>query len=72
MDLASLQDLVRRSSLLSDSDRKYWLENLPTMKPDHVAKLEKILAEGEQINVGEKVTAYFQVINKAAKPSLAA
>ena len=62
MDLAQLQALIQKSTLLTDSERAYWLETLATMKPEHVAKLEAILSEGEKIHMEDKVQQYFNAI----------
>ena len=71
MDSAQLQVLIRKSSLLTEEERAYWLQNLPVMRPEHVAKLETILAEGETIHVEEKVQQYFTAVRQAANPPLA-
>ena len=64
MDLPSLQALVTRSALLTDDERKYWLSMLPTLVPQHIQKLEAILAEAETIPLKESVHEYFQAIAK--------
>ncbi|MBI2635802.1 hypothetical protein HYW84_00545 [Candidatus Peregrinibacteria bacterium] len=71
MDSLQLQKLVSKSKLLSDEERAYWLRTLPSMKPEHVAKLERILSEGENIHVEEKVRDYFTAVRQAANPTLA-
>lgn len=62
MDLSQLQALIQKSTLITDEERAYWLQTLPTMKPEHVAKLEAILSEGETIHVDEKVHQYFSAL----------
>lgn len=71
MDSFQLQELIRKSKLLADEERAYWLQTFPTMKPEHAAKLEKILSEGETIRVEEKVKDYFAAVRQAANPTLA-
>ena len=62
MDSAQLQALIQKSALLSADERNYWLGALPTMTPEHVAKLETILSQGETIHLEEKVHQYFTAI----------
>ncbi len=45
MDLPSLTKLVSTTSLLTEAERTFWLEYLPTMKPEQCAKLEQILTQ---------------------------
>ena len=69
MDLAQLQALVQRSTLLSPDDRAYWLGALPTMSPQQVDKLENILSAGEEIHIEEKVKDYFAAVAHSAQTS---
>ena len=62
MDSSQLQVLIQKSTLLSPEDRAYWLQTLSSMKPEHVAKLEVILSEGEKIHMEDKVQQYFNAI----------
>ena len=71
MYLSQLQALIQKSTLLTNDERAYWLQALPEMSPEHTAKLEAILAEGETIHIEEKVQQYFSAVRQAAPPPLA-
>lgn len=43
MDLAALTSLVATTPLLTEPERAYWLQHLPTMQPEQRARLEQIL-----------------------------
>lgn len=43
MDLAVLTSLVTSSPLLTEPERAYWLQHLPTMQDEQRARLEQIL-----------------------------
>ena len=72
MDFTQLHALIQKSTLLNEEERAYWLKTLPTMTPEHAAKLEAILAEGETIHVEEKVKDYFTALRQTPLPPLAA
>jgi hypothetical protein len=44
-DRQDLRQLVQLSVILSDTEREYWLQNLPNMSDEQCTKLEKILYE---------------------------
>ena len=67
MSITEIHALVERSKLLSQSERTYWLQTLPSMTPDQVAKLETILTKASQIPWTEHVQRYFSVISQAAE-----
>lgn len=71
MDSLQLQALIRKSTLITSDERAYWLKTLPTMKPEHAARLEKILGEGETIRVEEKVQEYFTAVKQVSQSPLA-
>ncbi|NOS67873.1 MAG: hypothetical protein HOO67_05955 [Candidatus Peribacteraceae bacterium] len=68
MDSSQLQALIQKSTLLTETERAYWLQQLPTMTPPHIETLEAILAEGETIHIEQKVQDYFTAVKQAAPP----
>lgn len=73
MTIPELQSLIAHSALLADKDRAYWLSALPSMHPDQIGKLEKILSAGENIHIEDKVKEYFATTAQVAShPPLAA
>lgn len=72
MTLPELTLLVRRSTLINNDEREYWLSALSTMKSPQIAKLETILTEAEKIPLEESVHQYFQSLGAPAAPPLAA
>ncbi len=47
MDLSLLQKKVETSKLLTETERSYWTENLPTMNEQQIQKLDQILTEAD-------------------------
>ena len=71
MDLPTLQALVTRSTLLTETERKYWLGTLPTMSPEQCEKLEHILTEAEKIPLAQSVHTYYENLKKTPIPTQA-
>lgn len=69
MTLPELQALVTRSTLLTQEEKTYWLTTLPTLQPEHMAKLEAILVEAEKVPLKESVHQYFTSLNQTAQPA---
>lgn len=47
MDLPALTKLTRETPILTEPERAFWLEHLPTMKPEQCARLEQLIAPQE-------------------------
>jgi hypothetical protein len=62
MNLSSLTALVRSTPLLSDAERAYWLEHLPTMKPNQCERLETILNSPDEGPFASAITQFFQML----------
>ena len=56
MDIASLTQLVTTTPILSEAERTYWLEHLPTMKPEQCVELEQILNAPIELPLGSVIT----------------
>lgn len=65
MDLNLLTVKVQSSRLLSDPEKKYWLQNLPRMNPQQISKLESILSEAENLPWNEEMQHYLSIATKA-------
>ncbi len=66
MDTQALTDLVKKSALLSDAEREYWLKNMPSMTEPQLQKLADILREADQLPFGKQVEQYFTALVKTA------
>lgn len=65
MDLQTLQSKVMASRLLTQTDKRYWLENLAQMNVDQLGKLETILKEAEELPWNEEMQRYMLIAAKA-------
>lgn len=64
-DLTRLIGLVKTSKLLSESERKEWLQKMETMDESQLQKLETILLKAEQINWTEELPKYEAAVAEA-------
>ncbi len=65
MDLQTLSGKVRLSRLLTESEREYWVSNLPTMSDEQLLKLEAILQEAQQLAWNTSMQTYMSIATKA-------
>ena len=70
MDAAALIQLVRASALLTDAEREYWLQNLPSMTPAQCKKLEAILGAPNPLPFQAELEQYFDALGKAAEAAI--
>ncbi len=68
MELPQLLDLIRRSTLLSEDERNYWLTASATMRPEQLKKLEDILTQAESIPLKESIQRYFAAVRQSKNP----
>ncbi len=66
MDIQALTELVKKSALLNDTERKYWLQNIQTMTEPQLQKLESILKEADELPFGKQIEQYFTALAKTA------
>lgn len=64
-DLTRLIGLVKTSKLLSETERKEWLQKMETMNESQLQKLEEILRKAEQINWAEELPKYEAAVAEA-------
>lgn len=65
MDLQTLSGKVRLSRLLTESEREYWVKNLPSMSDEQLLKLEAILEEAKQLAWNTSMQTYMSIASKA-------
>ena len=70
MDTKALIELIKRSSLLSDPERDYWLRNLPGMNTTQCQKLWNILNIPDEMPFQKELEAYFASLGRAAEAAL--
>ncbi len=58
-DRDGLRQLVQLSAILTETEREYWLINIPNMSPEQCSKLEKILTEAKAPNPFENEIQQF-------------
>lgn len=66
MDTDSLRRKVTESRLLTERERSYWLQKLPTMNQEQLMKLDRILTEALGIVWSEQMDGYLKMIDRAA------
>lgn len=66
MNVDSLRQKVAESRLLTERERDYWLQKLPTMTQDQMMKLDRILTEALGIVWSEQMDGYLKMIDRAA------
>lgn len=65
MDLSALSSKVRASRLLTESEREYWLSNMPRMTMEQLQKLTSILAEAEALPWNQTMQTYMSIAGSA-------
>jgi hypothetical protein len=65
MDLKTLSNKVQLSRLLTESERQYWVGNLPHMSEEQLLKLEAILQEAQELSWSTEMQTYMSIANKA-------
>ncbi len=65
MDLPTLTSKVRLSRLLTESEREYWIGNLPNMSYEQLLKIESILQEAETLSWNTEMQTYMSIATKA-------
>ena len=70
MDTKALVDLIKRSSLLSDPERDYWLRNLPSLNSKQCQKLWNILNVSDELPFQKELEEYFASLGRAAEAAL--
>ncbi|MBP9850183.1 MAG: hypothetical protein KBC47_00635 [Candidatus Peribacteraceae bacterium] len=65
MDLQTLSNKVQLSRLLTESERTYWVGNLPHMSEEQLQKLETILQEAQELSWSTEMQTYMSIANKA-------
>ncbi len=66
MDLNTLSSKVRLSRLLTQSERAYWVGNLPNMSDEQLVKLEGILQEAQELSWNTEMQTYMSIATKAS------
>ncbi len=66
MDVDSLRRKVAESRLLTERERDYWLQKLPSMNQEQLMKLDRILTEALGIVWSEQMDGYLKMIDRAA------
>ena len=69
-DRILLEALIKKSLLLTDAEREYWLRHLPTMSEPHIAKLQKILGSPIDMPFMKQVESYVVSLAKGATAAL--
>ena len=65
MDLALITNKVQKSHFLTDAERSYWLEHLPTMTEAQIKELDDILTQAAQIQVDPENEHYKALVVNA-------
>jgi hypothetical protein len=66
MDIDSLRRKVTESRLLTQRERDYWFQKLPTMNQEQLMKLDRILTEALGIVWTEQMDGYLKMVERAA------
>ncbi len=66
MDIDLLHKKVQETRLLTEHERAYWLEKLPTLDRQQLLKLDRILTEASEIVWTEQMEGYLKMIDRAA------
>ncbi len=67
MNLDTLRAKVLSSRLLTEQERRYWLDSLPHMNPEQLMKLDRILSEAAGIPWDEHMQQYLDMIQRGTK-----
>jgi hypothetical protein len=70
MTRTQLEELIKTSLLLTDREREYWQQKLPTMNAEQTAKLEQILSTTVQIPFLQQIEEYVVALAKAGTAAL--
>lgn len=71
MDDAALLALIKRSKILTEKERDYWITNLSHMNAEQKGKLVAILQKADDIPWTEQVQKYFSMVSGSAKSAAA-
>lgn len=66
MDLQTLQHRVEDSRLLSPVEKQYWMQNLPRMSNEQIARLESLLNEADKLPWTPALEQYLAMISGSA------
>ncbi len=66
MDLQTLSQKIRLSRLLTESERAYWVGNLPQMTEEQLLSLETILQEAQALSWNTEMQTYMSIATKAS------
>ncbi len=64
--MADLKTLVERSYLLSDAQRRYWVQQLPLMNDVQKARLNQILGGTDELPFQKELEKYLVAMGNAA------
>ncbi len=64
--MTDLKTLVERSYLLSDAQRRYWVQQLPLMNDVQKARLNQILAGTDELPFQKQLETYLISMGNAA------
>jgi len=65
IDLKHLIQLVKKSKLLTDAERKSWLRKMEKMNEEQLKKLQGVLEHAETINWDEAIVEYEEAVERA-------
>jgi len=69
MDLTALSVRVQASRLLEDKEKMYWLQHIPRMNEQQLAKLERVLGEAENLHWSDAIPNFAAAQNFIPKPA---
>lgn len=69
MDLTALSVRVQASRLLTDGEKMYWLQHIPRMNEQQLAKLERVLGEAENLHWSQDIPNFAAAQNFIPKPA---
>ena len=67
MNIPKLIERVKASRLLSEEDRKYWLNKMETMNEKDLVDLDSLLENGEKIDWEKELPKYEVAVREAGK-----
>lgn len=70
MDLQTLQHRVEESRLLSPVEKRYWMQNLPLMSDEQIARLTALLDEADKLPWTPALEQYLTMVSAPATATL--